>query len=127
MPAVVSKISIAVPVALTLAGAVAVRTTPWPACIADALALRLSFWCAAAGCRDAIGTLGETIGDSAGVPLWEAAKGVVSMQAAGVLEEVLESDGHAVRPSGVEATPAATLGDPALVTQAAPSPEPGHG
>src|SRR5439155_2270846 len=76
---------------------------------------------------DAIGTLGETIGDSPGVPLWEAAKGVVSMQAAGVLEEMLESDGHAVRPAGVEATPAATLGDPALVTQAAPSPEPGHG
>ncbi len=49
------------------------------------------------------------------------------MQAAGVLKEPLESGGHTGWPAGVEATPGASVAGAALVTQAAASPDPGHG
>ena len=121
---VLSKISIAMPVPATPTPASAVRVTLCSAWVALALAERLSFWMAATGLSEVIGTLGATVGLSAGVPLvivW------LSLQAAGVAATGLfGSMGHAVRPSGVDAMPGArSLA--LLVAQAAASPDAGHG
>src|SRR6266550_4431484 len=130
VPVVVSKIWIALPVPVTPAPAVAVSKTLSPAWIALVLEASVSCWTEAAGRRVKIGTLGATDGVSAGAPEllleFEPPDRSVSVQAAGVLNAVSEPAGHAVCPSGVDATPGARS-PPALVTHDAPSPEPGHG
>src|SRR5438552_17707287 len=83
-----------------------------------------------AACRRVkIGTLGATDGVSAGAPEllleFEPPESRISLHAAGVFSAGSAPPGHAVCPSGVDATPAATSA-PSLVTHEAPATKSGQ-
>ena len=123
VPAVVSKIWIALPGRRTFHNAVAVKMTLPPETAAGALEERVRLEGEAAGRMVETGTLGWTAGLPGGAPS-EVGCAIGSLQAAGVLSGELE--GHGVRPSGVDALPGPTSAT-WFVTQDAPTPDAGQG